>query len=187
MLRAEAKRNTPAARKLRDILASGSLVDDNIVCAAVRARLKRELPTRGIILDGFPRTRNQAECLERILSNMRMPGPLVLHLNVSRPLLLNRLTSRRQCATCGTIFNLSSRPSLLGGHCEHDGGVLVQREDDTEAVIRRRLEEFDLSFAPLVEFYSKADYHRIDGDRETEAVSAELLSIVGPVEARAAA
>ncbi len=187
MLRAEAKRNTAAARKLRDILASGSLVDDNTVCRAVSTRLKREISMHGIILDGFPRTPKQAECLDRSLSGIGLPGPTVLHLDVSRELLLSRLTSRRQCATCGTIFNVLSRPSLLGDRCENDGGVLLQREDDTEAVIRRRLTEFDLSCAPLIEFYSKADYHRIDGDRDTEAVSAELLAIVGPAEARAAA
>jgi adenylate kinase len=190
LLRAEAKRNTAAGRKLRHVLASGSLVDDNVVCAAVSARLRRELPARGIILDGFPRTRQQAECLDGILSGMGLPGPLVLHLDVSRQLLLSRLTSRRQCATCGTIFNLNSRPSSLGTHCDHDGGILLQREDDTETVIRRRLTEFDLSCAPLVEFYNGADYHCIDGDRDTAAVSAELLAIVaivGPDEARAAA
>jgi adenylate kinase len=187
MLRAEAGRNTTAGIKLRKILASGFLVDDEVVCQAVSARLRREVPARGIVLDGFPRTRKQAECLDRILSGMGMPRPVVLHLDVSRDRLLSRLTSRRQCAVCGTIFNLMSRPSSLGTQCENDGGVLLQREDDSEAVILRRLTEFDRSCAPLVDFYSGADYHRIDGDRDTEVVSAQLLEIVGPVEARAAA
>jgi adenylate kinase len=118
---------------------------------------------------------------------MGMPGPMVLHLDVSRKRLLNRLTSRRQCAVCGAIFNLISRPSSMGTRCENDGGTLLQREDDTEAVIRRRLTEFDLSCAPLLEYYNNADYHRIDGDRATDVVSAELLAIAGPAEARAAA
>jgi adenylate kinase len=187
MLRAESKRNTPAGMKLREVLASGSLVDDEVVCAAVSSRLKRALPAQGIILDGFPRTRKQAECLNQILSTMGMPGPVVLHLDVSRERLLGRLTARRQCSTCGTIFNLLSRPSLRGTHCENDGGVLLQREDDTESVIVRRLIEFDLSCAPLVDFYKAADYHRVDGDRDPEAVSAELLAIAGRVSACAAA
>jgi adenylate kinase len=187
MLRTEAGRKTAAGLKLRGILASGSLVDDEVVCKAVSARLRRELPGRGIILDGFPRTRRQAECLGQILSGMGMPEPVVLHLDVSRDRLLGRLTSRRQCAVCGTIFNLMSRPSSRGAWCENDGGVLLQREDDTEAVILRRLIEFDRANAPLVEFYCGANYHRIDGDRDTGVVSAELLDIVGPVEARAAA
>src|SRR5580658_2211768 len=143
MLRAEAARNTRAGLKLRDILAAGSLVDDEVVCRAVNSRLRRELPKRGIILDGFPRTRKQAECLDQILSTMGMPGPVVLHLDVSRERLLSRLTARRQCASCGAIFNLLSRPSSRGTRCENDGGVLMHREDDTEAVIVRRLNEFD--------------------------------------------
>jgi adenylate kinase len=139
------------------------------------------------VLDGFPRTLQQAERLDRILSAMALPGPLVLHLDVSRELLLNRLTSRRQCATCGAIFNLASRPSRGAERCEVDGGFLVQRDDDTEAVIRRRLREFDLACAPLVEYYRSGHYHRVDGDGHTEAVSAALLAIVGPIVARAAA
>jgi adenylate kinase len=118
---------------------------------------------------------------------MGMPGPVVLHLDVSRDRLLSRLTSRRQCAECGTIFNLLSRPSLRGERCENDGGVLLHREDDSEAVIMRRLTEFDRASAPLVDYYSEADYHRVDGDRDTDVVSAELLDIVGPAEARVAA
>jgi adenylate kinase len=183
MLRAEAARNT----KLRDILAAGSLVDDAVVCLAVSARLRRELPAGGIILDGFPRTRKQAECLDQILAGMGMPGPVVLHLDVARDRLLSRLTSRRQCAVCGAIFNLLSRPSLRGERCENDGGVLLQREDDSEAVILRRLTEFDRVCASLVDFYTGADYHRIDGDRDTEVVLAELLDVVGPAQARVAA
>lgn len=187
MLRAEARRNTRAGLKLRRILASGSLVDDSMVCDAVSSRLKRELPTRSMILDGFPRTVRQAECLDQILSGMGMPGPVVLHLDVSREPLIKRLTSRRQCPSCGTIFNLLSRPSSMGDRCENDGAALVQREDDCEAVIVRRFTEFDLACAPLLEYYGNADYHRIDGDRDPELVSAELLQILGVREARAAA
>ncbi len=187
MLRAEAGRNTAAGRKLQSILASGRLVDDGVVCQAVSARLRRELPARGIILDGFPRNRRQAECLDQILAGMGMPGPVVLHLDVPRDRLVSRLASRRQCAVCGTIFNLMSRPSSRGDRCENDGGVLVQRADDDEAVILRRQIEFDLSCAPLVDYYSGGHYHRIDGDRDAEAVAAELLEIVGLGTARAAA
>jgi adenylate kinase len=187
MLRAESKRNTPAGLKLREVMASGWLVDDEVVCEAVSSRLRRELPARGMILDGFPRTRKQAECLDQILSSMGMPGPVVLHLYVSHEGLLGRLTARRQCGSCGAIFNLSSRPSARGTHCENDGGVLVQREDDTEAVILRRLIEFDLPCAPLVAGYQAGGYHRVDGDRDPEVVAAELLDIVDSVAARAAA
>lgn len=187
MLRGEAKRNTPAGRKLRQVLGSGALVADSLVCDAVETRLKREPAERGIILDGFPRTLKQAQRLDEILAHMGKAQPLVLHLDVSRDRLTGRLTARRQCAVCGTIYNLLSRPSRSGNVCENDGGRLVQREDDTEAVIHRRMREFDLACAPLIEYYSGADYHRIDGDLESEAVSAAILSVVGPGKSRAAA
>jgi adenylate kinase len=187
MLRAEAKQNTPAGLRLREILASGSLVEDALVCDAVGSRLRRECRDRGIILDGFPRTLAQAECLDRILAGMKMPGPLVLHLDVSRERLLGRLTARRQCAVCGAIFNLLSKPSSAGTLCENDGGELLQRDDDSESVILRRLAEFETSCAPLVEYYRKADYYGIDGDRDTSLISAELLRIVRPARSQAAA
>jgi adenylate kinase len=187
MLRAAAKQETPAGLKLREILASGSLVSDEIVCDAVGARLRSDVPGDGLILDGFPRTVQQAECLDRILTGLGMPGPVVLHLHVSRALLLERLTARRQCPGCGAIYNLLLRPSSRGLHCERDGEKLVQRDDDTEGVILRRFNEFEASCAPLLEYYRGGDYHRIDGEREAEVVSAALLAIVKPVEARVAA
>lgn len=180
MLRAEAVRKTPAGRKLRRILASGALAGDEVVCDAVKSRLERELPNGGLILDGFPRTLKQAECLDSILRGLRMPQPTVLHLDVSRERLLERLTARRHCASCGAIYNVLTRPSSLGTRCENDDGTLLQREDDSEGVILRRLEAFDLSCAPLLDYYSHGDYHWIDGDRPAEVVSRELLSILKP-------
>ncbi len=178
MLRAEAKKNTAGGLRLRKILASGSLVSDSTVCDAVGARLRSERG-RGIILDGFPRTVNQAHCLDRILAGMKMRKPLVLHLAVSQSRLLERLTARRQCAVCGTIYNLLSRPSRAGTLCENDGGELLRRDDDSESVIMRRFVEFNAACAPLVEYYRQADYHRIDGDREAELISRDLLKVSG--------
>lgn len=187
MLRAEARRETPAGRKLRDILAAGSLVDDSVVCDAVNARLRRDMPARGIILDGFPRNLPQAECLDGILAAMGKPGPLVLHLQASRQCLMERLTSRRHCEICGAVYNLALRPSRLGWNCENDGALLAQREDDAEAVISHRLDEFDRACAPLVSFYRRGDYHLIDGDQDAEVVSGTLFAIVAMSAARAAA
>lgn len=188
MLRGEAKRNTAEGRRLREILAAGSLVDDAIVCGAVNARLHRDLHGRGgMILDGFPRNLNQAQRLDRTLASLGKPGPLVLHLEASQECLIERLAARRHCERCGTVYNLALRPSRLSTHCENDGGLLVSRDDDDEAVIGRRLDDFDRACAPLVDFYRKADYHLIDGDQDAEVVSAALLAIVGMSAARAAA
>jgi adenylate kinase len=168
-------------------MASGALVEDSLVCEAVRSRLQRDLRDRAVILDGFPRTRTQAEYLDGILSDLNLPGPTVLHLEVARERLLPRMTARRHCGKCGAIYNLITRPSARGKRCESDGSVLVHRADDTEATIRRRFTEFDLACAPLVEHYSEGNYYRVDGDRDPDAVSADLLCILGQSEARAAA
>lgn len=187
MLRGEAKQDTPQGWRLREILASGALVSDSIVCDAVTARLRRELRRGGIILDGFPRTVKQAEFLDRLLADLNLPKPLALHLDVSAGLLVERLTARRQCSVCGTIFNLISKPSMAGMRCEKDGAELTGRSDDTETAITRRMSEFDATFAPLIHYYRKGNYHLIDGDRDPETIAAELLRILRPKKSRAAA
>jgi adenylate kinase len=178
MLRAAAKKNTPAGLRLRRILASGSLVSDSVVCDAVASRLRSERE-RGMILDGFPRTLSQAHSLDRILDGLNLPRPLVLHLDVSAVRLRDRLMARRQCGVCGEIYNLLSRPSRTGSRCDKDGSELLRREDDSEDVILRRFAEFNAACAPLVQYYGDADYHRIDGDRDPALISAELLRIAG--------
>lgn len=187
MLRAEAKQDTPAGLQLREILASGALVSDAIVCDAVASRLRRELRNNGIILDGFPRTVKQAEFLDRVLADLRFPSPTVLHLHVSQELLVERLTARRQCTLCGAIYNLLSRPSKKGTRCENDGAELVQRSDDTESAIMRRMTEFDATFGPLIGYYRGGDYQRINGDRDPALIAAQLLRILSPRTSRAAA
>jgi adenylate kinase len=180
ILRGEAKRNTPAGFRLRQLLATGALVDDETVCAVVGARLRKEHPIKGVILDGFPRTVHQAQFLDGLLSELGLPRPIAIHLDVSADGLLRRLTGRRQCAACGEVYNLSSRPSSRGSRCERDGGALIQRDDDTEEVILRRLKEFEAYSAPLIEYYEGVSYSRVAADRDAKAVSEELLEIVDP-------
>jgi len=175
ILRSEAKRNTVAGSRLRQLLASGSLASDETVCALVGSRLRRQTSA---ILDGFPRTINQASYLDHLLGDLRLPRPIVLHLHVSKQGLLRRLTGRRQCAVCGAIYNLHSRPSLRGSRCENDGGALVERDDDTEGVVLRRFAEFENVAAPLIDYYRGPEYHLIDGDRDPDVVAQELLTIV---------
>jgi adenylate kinase len=179
ILRAEAKRDTRAGLRLRELLASGSLVSDRTVCAVVRSRLTREALGRGLILDGFPRTVQQARWLDDLLADFGLPTPTVLYLYVTRRELLRRLTARRQCAVCGAIYNLISRPSMDGARCETDGGALVARDDDAEEVILHRLAEFDRMSSPLIEYYRRLDYHAIDGEKNPQVIAAELLAIAG--------
>jgi adenylate kinase len=179
ILRSEAKRNTPAGFRLRQVLASGSLVSDEMVCAVVGSRLRREGLEHGLILDGFPRTVQQAAYLDSLLADLGLPRPMVIHLDASDDGLLRRLTGRRQCAVCGEIYNLISRPSRRGSRCEKDGGALVQRDDDSEGVIASRLREFEHNSAPLIDYYQGPEYYRVPAERKQEEIAAELLSLVG--------
>lgn len=178
MLRALAKQRTPAGDRMRQLLASGDLVSDELVCDAVAARLRRGIPKNGIMLDGFPRTLYQAQCLDDLLRRMGVARPLVLHLDVPKSVLVARLTARRQCGKCGEIYNLQSKPSSRGNYCENDGTELFQRDDDTEKAIRRRLNAYDAATAPVIEHYRQGDYHRVSGDALPHEIAETLLRIV---------
>ena len=171
-LRAEAERPTPAGVRLRRLLASGSLVSDEVVCKVVASRLRAQT-----ILDGFPRTVRQASFLDGILAEMGLPRPLVFHLDVPKAALIQRLAARRHCVRCGCVYNLISRPSLGGLRCEIDGGPLTAREDDKKAAILKRLAEYDQSASALIEYYAGADYYRLEGVQVPDAIAATLVRI----------
>jgi adenylate kinase len=193
MLRQEARQNTPASFRLRQIMASGELVDDATVCTAVASQI-RSLATQpngtsaNLILDGFPRRVEQAMCLDQLLAEMGMPGPLVLHLDVPQDVLLSRLSRRRQCAVCGAIYSLASGASVAGlsaggRRCRIDGGALVERDDDSEGVVERRLVAYSASTLPVLDYYRKRDYvsgvyRRLDGNRSAAEIAKEVRDIV---------
>ena len=181
ILRVEAAKDTPEGRTLRQIMGSGALVDDQTVCAAIASRLREELERGGVILDGFPRTVEQARFLDSVLAGMNLPGPTVLQIEVSSESLLRRLTARRQCSTCGRIYNLNTCPSAAGSVCEDDGGRLMRRADDTEETILRRFAEYEDRTAPVLAYYREGDCHFIDGDADSEEVANAVLAAL-PVE-----
>lgn len=184
MLRFEAKRNTAEGCTIRQVLATGSLVSDELVCSVLGNRLLQ--PHDGLILDGFPRTFPQAEFLNDLLAGLGLESPTVFHLVATVESLLERLTARRQCSKCGAIYNLGSRPSKRGRLCEVDYGALVQRDDDSEGVILHRFREYSAMSAPLVEFYADRNYFAVNAERDPQEVSAELLGILSRREAMAA-
>jgi adenylate kinase len=186
-LRTAARRNTPGGVQLRRTLAAGALVGDDTVCEVVGERLRRDAPQRGLILDGFPRTVKQAVYLDSLLRELGLPQPMVIYLQVSETGLLHRLAARRHCAACGAVYNLISRPSSRGPRCEKDGGLLIERDDDREEVILRRLAQFEADSAPLIDYYRNGDFHRLDGDQDLAVVAAQLMRIAAREELCAAA
>lgn len=154
MFRAAMKAGTALGKEAQRYLDDGELVPDEIVLKMVGERLERDdTKTRGFVLDGFPRTVAQAVGLDELLAPAELD--LVIDLEVPRDVVLARLASRRVCVDCGAIYATSAPPRVLWT-CDVCGGEVVQREDDTEAAIIRRLALYDAETEPLIDWYTKA-------------------------------
>jgi len=155
MLRAEVKARTELGRRAQSIMDRGELVSDELIMEMVGRRLSQaDSVSRGFVLDGAPRTIAQAKMLDELLAPRTLD--LVIDLAVPTFIVLRRLAGRRVCTDCGTNYSVSS-PPIIKGVCDVCGGEVVQREDDTEDAIRRRLELYDRQTAPLLDFYRAAN------------------------------
>ncbi len=132
---------------------SGGLVPDEIVLGMVGDRISQPDCKNGFVLDGFPRTRPQAEALAETLRDQPWGKPLVVYFAVDSDQLLRRLTGRRTCKVGGEIYNIYDCPPKVPGRCDNDGGELFQRPDDREEVIRERLSQYEAQTRPLVDYY----------------------------------
>jgi adenylate kinase len=178
MLREVARSDTPLGRQVREIQESGQLVPDDILAEVVNNRFKEADCKEGSILDGFPRTLPQAHLLEQIA---RQCGHrvVVIKLSIPRELLYKRLTGRRQCRACGSIYNVYFKPPKQEGVCDLDGQPLFTRSDDKEEAIRQRLELYDEKTKPLVDYYSESGrLHRVDATGTPEEVFNRIADIV---------
>ncbi|MST34009.1 adenylate kinase, partial [Acidimicrobiaceae bacterium USS-CC1] len=143
-------------QKARQYLDAGDLVPDEIVIGMVRERLTRsDTSHRGFVLDGFPRTVAQADALAKMLNPHGLD--LALDLEIDTASVLTRLASRRVCVDCGANYSVIDNPPRVPGLCDVCGGEVVQRDDDTEAAIRRRLELYEQETAPLIAWYEERD------------------------------
>ena len=179
ILRAKRKERGELARKLDEIMAAGQLVPDETVIAIIEERLRDDDCRDGFILDGFPRTVAQADALDQGLEKMGRRLGHVLLIDVPMEMLVERLTGRRICKACGYEFHVSFKPPAAEGVCDECGGELIQREDDTEEVIRRRLQEYEEKTSPLIDYYTrKGLLRRIDGTGEMDAVTARIRGLL---------
>jgi adenylate kinase len=177
MLRREVKAKTSFGVRSKKLMDDGELIPDDLIMEMVAARLtERDARARGFVLDGCPRTVAQAEQLDEIL----LPGrlDLVIDLDVPTSVVLKRLASRRVCVDCGTNYSVSSPPSV-NWTCDVCGGEVVQREDDTEEAIRRRLELYERSTAPLLERYGAAGVlARVNGTGPADVVTRRCVHAI---------
>jgi adenylate kinase len=177
MFRASVRSGSEFGAKARKFMDAGDLVPDDVVIGLVRERLTAEdARLRGFVLDGFPRTVQQAEALDEML-----PAPgveLVIDLEVPTDVVLKRLASRRVCVECGTNYSLE-RPPSIDEKCDVCGGQVVQREDDTVNAIRRRLELYEEQTAPLIAWYlAKDKLVTVDGVGEPDKVTTRLIRAI---------
>jgi adenylate kinase len=154
MFRDNIARDTPLGRKAKPLMERGELVPDEIVLGMVEDRINQPDCANGFVFDGFPRTLQQADDLERICKQHFLGCTIVLHMVVNPDLLMRRLTGRRICKAGGHIYNIYERPPKREGVCDLDGSELIHRPDDSEGVIGERLAAYDRQTQPLVKYYT---------------------------------
>ena len=165
LLREAVSKGTELGLRAKAVMDAGKLVDDDTMLGMIRERLRQPDATRGFILDGFPRNLAQAEGLHKMLKELGTPLESVVLLNLDLKILFKRLTGRRICQDCGKVFNVYTSPPPQGKH------RLMQRPDDKEEVIGKRLEVYEAQTKPLIKYYEAAGLLRIvDADADVDTV-----------------
>jgi adenylate kinase len=177
LLRAHVKQGTPLGLAARAVMDAGKLVDDATILGMVRERLAEPDAARGFILDGFPRTLAQADGLGELLREIGQPLDAVVLFNVDNAELVRRISGRRTCQDCGRVFNVHTAPPGTPPPCGqcNDQPRLVQRPDDSEATVAKRLAVYEEQTRPLVDYYrGRGLLREIDADAPLETVTARV-------------
>lgn len=179
LLRAHVRQGTELGRRAKSVMDAGQLVDDTTILGMVRERLAEPDAARGFILDGFPRTIPQAEGLSTLLAEIGKPLDAVILFDVDPALLVKRISGRRSCQDCGRVFNVHAAPVPVPPPCNGQCTTprLMQRPDDAEETVAKRLEVYEAQTAPLVGFYKNR------GLLKTVAADAPLADVTARVEA----
>jgi adenylate kinase len=180
LLRANVAQGTELGRTAKEIMGRGELVPDSVVNEMVAVRLTQPDTANGYILDGFPRTLVQAAWLDERLAARAEGLPVVaVSIQVDYNQLLRRITGRRNCPVCQSIYNVYVKPPQRDGFCDVDGAALVQRADDTEKVFAERMRAYAALTAPVVEHYrASGRFAEVDGDRPIDVVMAGIVAAV---------
>ena len=180
ILRAAVKAGTELGKQAEAAMNAGELVSDDLIMGIMGERLQEDDCKSGFLLDGFPRTIPQAEALKVLLADLDIELDGAVNLNVPRDVILDRLTTRRTCLDCSAIYNVKSNPPKVEGVCDECGGKVVQRDDETEEAISKRLDVFNEQTAPLVGFYENEgmlwDINATSSDAVVAAIQENLAS-----------
>lgn len=171
MLRDNVRNNTELGNLAKSYMDAGNLVPDDVIIAMVEKRLQEDDCQKGYLLDGFPRTLVQAEAFEKIENKIGKPVECVIALEVGFDTLVERITGRRICPKCGAIYHIHNKPSKVEGICDVCGSELTQRKDDTVEQLTVRMDGYEKSTKPVIDFYDKRGIvSYIDASQETAAV-----------------
>jgi adenylate kinase len=180
LLRDAVARGTEHGLRAQAAMNAGQLVSDEIVLAILKERIAQPDAANGFILDGFPRNLAQAEALEAVLADAGQPLDAAVLMDLDFTILMKRLTGRRSCTGCGRVYNIHFLPPPADGRCGSCGGELVQRADDREETISRRLEVYRAETEPLVEYYRKLGKLKVvAAEGELDEVYARLVAALG--------
>lgn len=180
ILRGAVQAGSELGKKAKDFMDRGDLVPDDLILGIMEKRLLEPDCQKGFLLDGFPRTIPQAEALRGMLTRNNIQLDMAVNLDVPRAVILDRLTTRRTCSNpaCQAIYNVKSMPPKVEGKCDKCGSPVVQRADETEEAISKRLDTYNEKTAPLAEFYRKEgllfDVNATSSDTVVDAIRKKL-------------
>lgn len=176
MFRAAVKEGTELGKQAKACMDAGKLVSDDITIGIVRERLAKADCAKGFILDGFPRTVEQADALAGILKDMGIELTKVLDITAPKESLIERAVGRRVCRKCGAAYHIKFNPSKKDGVCDECGGETYQRADDSEETMTNRLSVYDAQTKPLIDYYKKAGYYvAINGSQAIDKVFKDVV------------
>lgn len=179
ILRQAVKDKTKLGLEAKKYMDAGELVPDSVVIGLIEEVLSSDRVSNGFILDGFPRTVEQAKALDEISQRLNKPIDIVISIEVDDAELIERLTGRRTCKQCGAMYHITKNPPKVEGICDKCGGELYQRDDDKEETIKERLRVYKNSTAPLIDYYKdKGLLVSIDGSKEISEITESIIKVM---------
>jgi len=179
MFRMHLKNETKLGLMAKEYTDLGLLVPDTVTNQIVRDRFLEEDIKKGFILDGYPRNLFQAEYLTNLLKELNLNLDIVININASDNEIIERITGRRICPVCGSIYHIKNNPPKNPGICDNDGAKLIQRKDDMKETVIKRLAVYKQETEPLIEYYkNKGLLINVDGNGQIDDISKEIISIV---------
>jgi adenylate kinase len=180
IFRSNIRENTTLGSKVKNYMDKGVLVPDELTVEIIKDRFLKEDCREGFILDGFPRTITQAEYLDKTISILKMEIDYAVDIYAPDEVIIKRLSGRRICSVCGKNYHIKTKPPVREGICDECGGKLVQRNDDREEIIRKRLETYHIETEPLIDYYKgRGKLLRVDGRGSIEETYEGMLSVLG--------